>query len=104
MAHSFLLFSLSCDTLDAPFFSSWLSESDSKSCNQYTAKIVHELRKLAPTCAELEEIYAEAPLLAVQSRWIVGKDEWAYDIGYSGLHHILASGENINVLILETEP
>jgi pyruvate-ferredoxin/flavodoxin oxidoreductase len=38
-----------------------------------------------------------------QSVWIVGGDGWAYDIGYGGLDHILASGENVNILVLDTE-
>ena len=38
-----------------------------------------------------------------QSVWIVGGDGWAYDIGYGGLDHVLASGENINILVLDTE-
>lgn len=38
-----------------------------------------------------------------RSHWIVGGDGWAYDIGYGGLDHILASGENVNILVLDTE-
>jgi len=38
-----------------------------------------------------------------QSNWIIGGDGWAYDIGYGGLDHVLASGENINILVLDTE-
>lgn len=38
-----------------------------------------------------------------QSLWIVGGDGWAYDIGYGGLDHVLASGENVNILVLDTE-
>ena len=41
--------------------------------------------------------------LAKRSQWIVGGDGWAYDIGYGGLDHVLASGENVNVLVLDTE-
>ena len=41
--------------------------------------------------------------LVVRSQWIVGGDGWAYDIGYGGLDHVLASGENVNVLVLDTE-
>jgi pyruvate-ferredoxin/flavodoxin oxidoreductase len=41
--------------------------------------------------------------LVDKSVWIVGGDGWAYDIGYGGLDHVLASGENINVLVLDTE-
>ncbi len=41
--------------------------------------------------------------LAKRSQWIIGGDGWAYDIGYGGLDHVLASGEDINVLVLDTE-
>ena len=37
------------------------------------------------------------------STWILGGDGWAYDIGYGGLDHVLASGEDINVLVFDTE-
>ena len=40
---------------------------------------------------------------ANESIWIVGGDGWAYDIGYGGLDHVLASGENVNILVLDTE-
>src|SRR5256885_8312483 len=39
----------------------------------------------------------------MRSVWIVGGDGWAYDIGYGGLDHVLASGRNVNVLVLDTE-
>ena len=41
--------------------------------------------------------------LVKKSVWIVGGDGWAYDIGYGGLDHVLASGQNVNVLVLDTE-
>ena len=41
--------------------------------------------------------------LAKKSQWIFGGDGWAYDIGYGGLDHVLASGEDVNVLVLDTE-
>ena len=44
-----------------------------------------------------------ADLLVKKSVWIVGGDGWAYDIGFGGLDHVLASGENVNVLVLDTE-
>jgi pyruvate-ferredoxin/flavodoxin oxidoreductase len=44
-----------------------------------------------------------ADVLAKKSVWIVGGDGWAYDIGYGGLDHVLASGRNVNVLVLDTE-
>lgn len=44
-----------------------------------------------------------ADVLVPRSLWIVGGDGWAYDIGYGGLDHVLASGENVNILVLDTE-
>ncbi len=46
---------------------------------------------------------AVADSLVVRSVWIVGGDGWAYDIGYGGLDHVLASGRNVNILVLDTE-
>ena len=44
-----------------------------------------------------------ADSLVRKSVWIIGGDGWAYDIGYGGLDHVLASGRNVNVLVLDTE-
>jgi hypothetical protein len=44
-----------------------------------------------------------ANYLVRKSVWIVGGDGWAYDIGYGGLDHVLASGRNVNVLVMDTE-
>ena len=44
-----------------------------------------------------------ADALVKKSVWIVGGDGWAYDIGYGGLDHVLASGQNVNILVLDTE-
>jgi pyruvate-ferredoxin/flavodoxin oxidoreductase len=49
------------------------------------------------------EIAKEADMLAAKSQWIFGGDGWAYDIGYGGLDHVLASGENVNVVVFDTE-
>lgn len=51
----------------------------------------------------LKEIYALKDHLVKKSVWAFGGDGWAYDIGYGGLDHVLASGENINVLVFDTE-
>jgi len=53
-----------------------------------------------PQAKKLLEI---ADMLVKKSVWIVGGDGWAYDIGYGGLDHVLASGRNVNVLVLDTE-
>ncbi|ETI89264.1 MAG: Pyruvate-flavodoxin oxidoreductase [Clostridium butyricum DORA_1] len=48
-------------------------------------------------------ILSDKEFLVKRSQWIFGGDGWAYDIGYGGLDHVLASGENINVLVFDTE-
>jgi len=53
--------------------------------------------------AEAKRLLTIADYLAKKSVWIVGGDGWAYDIGYGGLDHVLASGKNVNVLVMDTE-
>ena len=53
--------------------------------------------------AALEQVNERRDYLVKRSQWIIGGDGWAYDIGYGGLDHVLASGENINVLVFDTE-
>jgi pyruvate-ferredoxin/flavodoxin oxidoreductase len=53
--------------------------------------------------ADVKNLLAVAESLVKKSVWIVGGDGWAYDIGYGGLDHVLASGKNVNVLVLDTE-
>ncbi|HQK42339.1 MAG TPA: 4Fe-4S double cluster binding domain-containing protein, partial [Anaerolineaceae bacterium] len=52
---------------------------------------------------ELKNLLAVADYLVRKSVWIIGGDGWAYDIGYGGLDHVLASGRDVNVLVLDTE-
>jgi len=55
------------------------------------------------TATEAKLLLPVADALVKRSVWIVGGDGWAYDIGYGGLDHVLASGRNVNVLVLDTE-
>jgi len=57
----------------------------------------------APEDALLHEIWEMNDILTKKSVWIIGGDGWAYDIGFGGLDHVLASGEDINILVLDTE-
>jgi pyruvate-ferredoxin/flavodoxin oxidoreductase len=52
---------------------------------------------------EAKQLLAVADMLVKKSVWIMGGDGWAYDIGYGGLDHVLASGRNVNLLVLDTE-
>ncbi|WP_291950615.1 pyruvate:ferredoxin (flavodoxin) oxidoreductase [Campylobacter sp.] len=78
--------------------------------NKDDAKMSSELRdKLIPLLEENKENKAVNKILELKnylskkSHWIFGGDGWAYDIGYGGLDHVLASGENVNILVLDTE-
>ena len=51
----------------------------------------------------LQKIYDLKQYMLKKSIWIIGGDGWAYDIGFGGLDHVLASGVNVNVLVLDTE-
>lgn len=56
-----------------------------------------------PANARTLDLLSLADVLVDRSMWIVGGDGWAYDIGFGGLDHVLASGRNVNVLVLDTE-
>jgi pyruvate-ferredoxin/flavodoxin oxidoreductase len=60
-------------------------------------------RLAGQTTPEAHDLLAVADALVKKSVWILGGDGWAYDIGFGGLDHVLASGRNVNVLVLDTE-
>jgi pyruvate-ferredoxin/flavodoxin oxidoreductase len=66
---------------------------------------VEQLKKqlVKSDCPECKRLLTVADFLVRKSVWAVGGDGWAYDIGYGGLDHVLASGANVNILILDTE-
>ncbi len=66
------------------------------------AELKKRLEKMEQT-PKVKDLYHVADALVKRSVWIVGGDGWAYDIGYGGLDHVLASGRNVNILVLDTE-
>ena len=79
-------------------------EPSKKASEELVATATKYLDKLTGEAKTLvEEILAAKDCLAKKSIWIFGGDGWAYDIGYGGLDHVLASGEDVNVLVLDTE-
>ena len=66
-----------------------------------TEKLVAALE--ACGCDKAKEILAQKDFLAKKSQWIFGGDGWAYDIGFGGVDHVLASGRDINVMVFDTE-
>ena len=83
----------------------FIETKDCTQCNsQYADALVAELEKAAAAGCDLsKEVLAKKDYLAKKSVWIFGGDGWAYDIGYGGLDHVLASGENVNVMVFDTE-
>ena len=67
----------------------------------WVADLKRELEKSSSKAAK--ELLSVADYLVRKSVWVLGGDGWAYDIGYGGLDHVLASGKNINVLVMDTE-
>ena len=66
--------------------------------------LVVELEKAAANgCPTAAEILADKEYLAKKSIWIFGGDGWAYDIGFGGVDHVLASGEDVNIMVFDTE-
>ena len=68
-----------------------------------TDALVAELEKAAPNCDNCREILDNKDYLSKKSVWIFGGDGWAYDIGFGGLDHVLASGNDVNVMVFDTE-
>ena len=66
-----------------------------------TDKLVAALE--ACGCDKAKEILAQKDFLAKKSQWIFGGDGWAYDIGFGGVDHVLASGKDINIMVFDTE-
>jgi pyruvate-ferredoxin/flavodoxin oxidoreductase len=56
-----------------------------------------------PACTLCQELLALKHYFMKRSQWIIGGDGWAYDIGFGGLDHVLASGQNVNILVVDTE-
>jgi len=76
-------------------------ESDIYEQRQRVDVLKERLQKV--NSPEARQLLAVADMLVKKSVWIIGGDGWAYDIGYGGLDHVLASGRNVNLLVLDTE-
>ena len=89
-------------------FKNWLENKDNGELSKVSSREVE--RVLSENNIEdkdakalVEEIKERADFLVKRSQWILGGDGWAYDIGYGGLDHVLASGQDVNVLVFDTE-
>ena len=83
-------------------FDEWIASREDSTRTRELADAIAPLATQC-SCEPCKEISALSHYLVKRSQWIIGGDGWAYDIGYGGLDHVLASGENVNVLVLDTE-
>ncbi|HSG67792.1 MAG TPA: pyruvate:ferredoxin (flavodoxin) oxidoreductase, partial [Bacteroidales bacterium] len=80
----------------------WLQGmNDAKASKIASAKLLPLLKKIKDPVAE--ELLKLEQYFVKKSVWVFGGDGWAYDIGYGGLDHVIASGEDINILVMDTE-
>lgn len=93
------------DNISASFkeaISAFIETKDNTRENVLPAKrVIEELEKCS--LPEANEILQEKEYISKKSIWIMGGDGWAYDIGYGGLDHVIASGEDVNIMVFDTE-
>ncbi len=77
------------------------TEQELKAKREYIKELKHRLEGMNTIPAK--NLLHLADFLAKKSMWIIGGDGWAYDIGFGGLDHVLSTGENVNILVLDTE-
>ncbi len=80
------------------------TKNNGKANEAATKALVAELEKAAKEgCPTAPKILAEKQFLSKKAVWIFGGDGWAYDIGFGGLDHVIASGEDVNIMVFDTE-
>ena len=85
-------------------FLDWIDNRESTYLSRKAGEKIVEKIESGDITGSIGKIILELKnYLAKKSQWIIGGDGWAYDIGFGGLDHVLASGENVNVLVLDTE-
>ncbi|WP_170020491.1 pyruvate:ferredoxin (flavodoxin) oxidoreductase [Campylobacter sp. RM16190] len=84
-------------------YTDWIEFKNDSAKTKEIAKILVPILEQNSQVEGVKEILSLKKYLIRKSQWIIGGDGWAYDIGFGGLDHVLASGENVNVLVLDTE-
>lgn len=102
------LIELNIEPQQKEIFEDWIHYMEdgeiSPKVSRKVLSILENWKSVDPSSSALiEEIKDRSDYLVKRSQWIVGGDGWAYDIGYGGLDHVMASGEDINVLVFDTE-
>lgn len=80
-----------------------LNKNDAIKSKQYGSELAHKLESL-PSSDLVSEILSLRNYFAKTSDWIIASDAWSYDIGSSGFHHVISSGKNVNLLVIDSDP
>ena len=85
------------------WLSKWaLSAEDPKKANSMASEVIARLETDGSRLAV--QLLSSKSLFFKESQWLIGSDAWAYDLGNSGVHHVIASGANVNMLIIDSQP
>ncbi len=85
-------------------FEAWMEgKDDAAASKKAAAEVIEALKGADLSVPELKDINDRTDFLVKRSNWAFGGDGWAYDIGYGGLDHVIASGEDINIFVVDTE-
>ncbi|KAJ4503984.1 Sulfite reductase [NADPH] subunit beta [Exophiala dermatitidis] len=85
------------------WLSRWvLNAYDSVKANEYAPEVIARLSTDGSSLSN--KLLDSKTLFYKEAQWLIGSDAWAYDLGNSGVHHVLASGANVNMLIIDSEP
>ena len=87
----------------AELFKKWIANRTSGAVTQEVKEQLVPMLEAAGDCEVAKEILGLKQYLVKKSQWIFGGDGWAYDIGYGGLDHVLATNEDVNVVVMDTE-
>ena len=91
------------DVIGVPAKAWVASMNDAKQAEVTGNILLAEAEKIADKNADAKYVVDNKDMLIKPSMWIFGGDGWAYDIGYGGVDHVLASGENVNIMVFDTE-
>lgn len=87
-----------------PLFLDWIANKyEAEKTKELYAQMLPMIETAASKCKYCQEILSLKQYIVKRSIWIFGGDGWAYDIGFGGLDHVIASGEDVNILVLDTE-
>ncbi|MCQ2217567.1 MAG: pyruvate:ferredoxin (flavodoxin) oxidoreductase [Paludibacteraceae bacterium] len=85
-------------------FKAWLeNKDDAEKAQEITEKIIPMVEAGKSKCNHCKQLAELTGYMVKRSQWIIGGDGASYDIGYGGLDHVIASGKNVNILVLDTE-